>query len=77
MIAKLYHMSLYDLGQLLYGWVFGRDYWVPIRTVGTMNTTTSTEGNTETLWLSPVPQWESKPRRIRFRVPRDAYDKDY
>ena len=38
-----------------------------------MNATTSTEGNTETLWLSP--QWE--PRRIRFRVPRDAYDKDY
>ena len=71
MIAKLYHMSLYDLGQLLYGWVFGRDYWVPIRTVGTMNTTATT--STATLWLSS--QWE--PRRIRFRVPRDAYDVDY
>ena len=64
-------MSLYDLGQLLYGWVFGRDYWVPIRTVGTMNTTATT--STATLRLSA--QWE--PRRIRFRVPRDAYDEDY
>ena len=76
MIAKLYHMSLYDLGQLLYGWVFGRDYWVQRRKAGPTTTTWSNTALNDTVnWTVSAANWEV--RRIRFRVPRDAYDKDY